>query len=292
MLSQIFSIIAPVFICALVGYCWGRFQQPFDREFVTRLITTISAPCLVFSTFMEVSVEMDSFLSIMSGTLLNVIVVGLIALVILRLLKLDLRAFLPSQMFPNTGNMGLPLCLLAFGDEGLALGITYFAVNSFFHFTLGVAIASGTMSLKSLLRNPMFFTVLLTLTLVFFNIHAPAWIVNTTDLFAGLSIPLMLMALGVSLSQFRISSMHRSLGLAALRLTLGFIVGLGSATLLGLEGASKGVLIIQSTMPVAVFSYLFAYKYQRSPEEVAGTVVLSTLMSFVTLPLLLWFVLP
>jgi len=188
--------------------------------------------------------------------------------------------------------MGLPLCLLAFGDEGLALGITYFAINSFFHFTLGVAISSGTMSLKSLLRNPMFFTVLLTLTLVFFNIHAPAWIVNTTDLFAGLSIPLMLMALGVSLSQFRISSIHRSLGLAALRLVLGFIVGFSSATLLGLESASKGVLIIQSTMPVAVFSYLFAYKYQRSPEEVAGTVVLSTVMSFVTLPLLLWFVLP
>jgi len=292
MLIQIFSIIAPVFICAFLGYCWGKFQQPFDREFVTRIITNISAPCLVFATFMEASIDMQPFLSVMAGTFLNVCIVGLIAFLILRALNFDLHAFLPSQMFPNTGNMGLPLCLLAFGDEGLALGITYFAVNSFFHFTLGVAISRGSLSLQHLARNPMFFTVILTLALVYFNVRAPIWIINTTELLAGIAIPLMLIALGVSLSQFKVSSIHRSLGLAALRLSLGFVVGLSVAQLLELEGAAWGVMIIQSSMPVAVFSYLFAFQNKRSPEEVAGTVVFSTLLSFISLPLLLWFVLP
>mgnify|MGYP003146827945 CR=1 FL=1 len=292
MLYQIFSIIAPVFICAFVGYGWSRLQQPYDREFVTRLITNISAPCLVFATFMEVSVSIQPFLSMMLGAFLNLCIVGLIALAILKALKLDLHAFLPSQMFPNTGNMGLPLCLLAFGEEGLALGITYFAVNSFFHFTVGVAISKGSMTAGSLARNPMFFAVILTLLLVYFDIPVPAWIVNTTDLLAGIAIPLMLIALGVSLAQFRIISINRSLFLALLRLILGFLVGWGVAGLLGLEGAAKGVLILQSAMPVAVFSYLFASQNNRSPEEVAATVVFSTIISFASLPLLLLFVLP
>jgi predicted permease len=292
MLIQIFSIISPVFICAFLGYCWGKFQHPFDREFVTRIITNISAPCLVFATFMEASIDMQPFLSVMAGTFLNVFIVGLIAFLILRVLNFDLHAFLPSQMFPNTGNMGLPLCLLAFGDEGLALGITYFAVNSFFHFTIGVAISRGSMSLKDMARSPMFFTVILTLILVYFNVKAPVWIINTTELLAGIAIPLMLIALGVSLSQFKVSSIRRSIGLSALRLSLGFVVGLSVAQLLGLEGVAWGVMVIQSSMPVAVFSYLFAFQNQRSPEEVAGTVVFSTLLSFISLPLLLWFVLP
>jgi predicted permease len=62
--------------------------------------------------------------------------------------------------------------------------------------------------------------------------------------------------------------------------------------MMGLEGAAKGVLIMQCSMPVAVFAYLFAMRYDRQPQEVAATVVISTVMSFLLLPALLWYVLP
>jgi len=252
----------------------------------------VGAPCLIFSTFMDIELDKEAFLSMAGAAFITMVIFGLIGFVVLRIFKLDQRAFLPGQIFPNVGNMGLPLCLLAFGDEGLALGLTYFTVNIVFGFTVGMSISSGSMSGKELLRNPMFWTVILTVSLVFAGIESPAWIYNTTNLLAGLTIPLMLIALGVSLGQFKITSLKRSISLSVMRLGLGFATGNLIAMLMGLEGAARGILIMQCSMPVAVFAYLFAMRYDRQPEEVAATVVISTVMSFMFLPALLWYVLP
>ena len=68
---------------------------------------------------------------------------------------------------------------------------------------------------------------------------------------------------------------------------MGVAVGFAVAAVFNLDGAARAIVIIQSAMPVAVSSYLFAEKFNRKPEEVAGMVVVSTAVSFVTLPLLL-----
>lgn len=292
MLLTILSVIAPVFICALLGYGWVRRGIDFDTGFVSNLVTGIGAPCLLFSTFMDIDIDLHAFARMVGAALVTLLLFGAIALAVLKACKLDLRVFLPSQMFPNVGNMGLPLCLLAFGDEGLALGLTYFMVNVMFGFTLGMSISSGRLSFRDLLRNPVFHAVWITLAMLLLGLKPPGWIEDTTRLLGGMTIPLMLIALGVSLGRFRISSLKRSIALSALRIVMGFGVGAGVASLLGLDATARGIVILQSSMPVAVFSYLFAVRYQRSPEEVAGTVVISTLLSFLSLPLLLWYVLP
>ena len=292
MLLDILSIISPVFICAVIGFLWMRAGYPFDTPFVSRLVTNVGAPCLIFSTFMEIELDMAAFTEMLGAAFLSIVIFGLAGVAALKSFGLSQRAFLPSQMFPNVGNMGLPLCLLAFGEEGLALGLTYFTVSIVFGFTVGMSISAGSLSLRELRRNPMFYAVLVTMAFVFADLGSPAWLYNTTKLLGGLTIPLMLIALGVSLASFRIASLKRSVSLSLMRLGLGFTVGLGLAALLGLEGAARGVLILQCSMPVAVFSYLFAVRYDRQPAEVAGTVVISTLLSFLSLPLLLWYVLP
>ena len=119
----------------------------------------------------------------------------------------------------------------------------------------------------------------------------PVWISNTVDLLAGVSIPLMLMALGVTIAKLRVRSIQRSVALSALRLGLGFALGVAMAELFGLTGISRGVLILQSAMHVAVMNFLFASRYQCEPEEVAGMIVASTALSFLTLPALLYVVL-
>lgn len=292
MYYEIFSIIAPVFVCALIGYLWVRLQQPFETEFASKIIVYISTPCLIFATFMEVDIDRAAFLELLLAAFVTTMCFGIIAWPILKFLKVDLHAFLPSQMFPNCGNMGLPLCLLAFGDEGLALGITYFTVNAVLHFSIGMSISAGHLSFKNLLRNPIFLAVIITLIMVFNGIKAPVWLYNSAEILGGISIPMMLIALGVSLAQFKITSLKLSLSLSVFRLVVGFIVGVGISALLGLEGAARGVVILQCTMPIAVFSYLFAAQNNRQPEEVAGTVVLSTIISFLTLPVLLLYILP
>ena len=124
MLYDIFAIIAPVFICALIGYTWVKRGHAFETPFVSNLVMNVGAPCLIFSTFMAIDLDKDAFLTMAGAAFVSMMIFGLVGYVVLRICNLDQRAFLPGQIFPNVGNMGLPLCLLAFGDEGLALGLT------------------------------------------------------------------------------------------------------------------------------------------------------------------------
>jgi hypothetical protein len=210
----------------------------------------------------------------------------------IRLAGLDIRVYLPSLMFGNIGNMGLSLCLFAFGEQGLAMAIAYFASLSVLHFTLGIAIVQGV-SQKQILRlfvDPIVLSIAVALFLMTTGIKLPIYIFNSLKLLGDLTIPLMLLTLGVSLSRLRISNLPRSIFFGGLRIGLGFLAGLAAVTLFHLEGNVRGVILIQSSMPVAVYNYLFALRFNRSPDEVAGIVVFSTLLSFLILPPLLLFV--
>ena len=291
MFAELFSIIAPVIICAAIGFLWARSGQPYDTDLVGSLVTNIGAPCLVFSSLLRITVDPRD-LGLMAGMALAAL--GVSAVIgggALKAAGLSGRAFLPPLVFANNGNMGLPLALLAFGETGLALAIAYFATVVVIHFTIGVGYVSGAASPSALLRIPVLYAVAAALAFMITGARAPSWLTNTTGLLGDMTIPLMLITLGVSLSLLRVSGIGRSICLSALRLVMGFSVGVGLAWVFDLEGAARGVVILQSSMPVAVFNYLFAQRYDRSPEEVAGVVVVSTALSFLSLPFLLWFVL-
>ena len=291
MLGDIFTIIAPVILCAGIGFIWAKKGVPYATRFVTTLVTNIGFPCMIFAALVKADLDPR-----MLGTMGLAAVVTLagfvvVAVPLLRLMGAELRAFLPAMMFANTGNMGLPLCLLAFGREGLALGVAYFAVNSVFVFGLGPAIAAGSAKPGELLKIPLLWSALAALAVKLGGVPIPAWMMNTLDLVGAIPIPLMLITLGVALAGLKVSSFGRSLVLSLMRLAIGFGVGWGAAVLLGLEGAARGVVIIECAMPVAVFNFLFATLYDHRPAEVAGTVLISTLISFALLPALMWFVL-
>jgi predicted permease len=216
---------------------------------------------------------------------------GFLGLVTLRLSRLSPNSFLPALMFPNTGNMGLPLALFAFGNEGLALAVVYFACTSTLQFTLGISLASGSMSVSRLLRTPAIYAVVVSLLILTMGWEVPRWVDNTMGILGGLTIPLMLLTLGVSLAQLHVAAIGRNTVLAAVRLVGGFLIGLTIATAFDLPRVAAGVLIIQSSMPVAVFNFLFAKQYGRAYADVAAMVVISTMLSFVMLPLLVLFVL-
>ncbi|MEX2409187.1 MAG: AEC family transporter, partial [Rhodovibrionaceae bacterium] len=176
-------------------------------------------------------------------------------------------------------------------DPGLTFAIVIFMVTAIGNFTIGASLARGSARLSELARMPVLYAVPAGLALVIWDLHLPQWLGNTVELLGGLTIPLMLLALGVSLSRLTMASFTRSFGLSFVRLAGGFAVGVLVAWIFGLEGVARGVVILQATMPTAVFNYLFAERYGRAPSEVAGMVLSSTLLSFATLPLLLWYLL-
>ncbi|MEK9672896.1 MAG: AEC family transporter [Rhodospirillaceae bacterium] len=290
MLGQIFNVIAPVFICAVVGYVWRRQGRAYDTNFVTTLVTSVGTPCLVFDTLIRTRIEPDAFLTMGLASVLSMAIFYPVYSLYLRAIGWSQRAFLGALTYGNVGNMGLPLCLLAFGEHGLALAIAYFTVNVLFLFTCGVAVSAGAGSPGQLLKLPILYAVTLAMLFIFGGIEAPAWLTNTTKILGGLTVPLMLITLGVSLAGLNVTGFRVATAISLMRLGVGFAAGIGLAELLGLEGAERGVLILQCAMPVAVFNFLFAQRYNQQPERVAGSVVISTIISFATLPFLLAFV--
>lgn len=285
--SDITAVMAPVFLIAALGFGWARAGLPYDGAFVTTLMINVATPCLVFATLLRLRFEAAELALVATASLACLLVTAAVAFAVLRVTGLSLRIYLPALIFPNSGNMGMPLCLFAFGDQGLGLAVVFFAVLAVAQFTLGPAIAAGRLDLRQMARTPLIYAVALALLMQALGLDLPRWAANTTTLLGDCAVPIMLLSLGVALARLRVAGMGRALAMSVLRLGLGFAVGLAVAEAMGLEGTMRGVIMLESAMPVAVFNYLWAVRYDTAPEEVAGMVLGSTVLSFVTLPLLL-----
>ena len=291
MYQQLIPIIAPVLICALLGYAWSRSNWPFDREFLTRIIMNIGAPCLILKGMTELQFETADFaLMLLAGLTVLGICAGFGAIALL-LTRQPLRSFLPPVIFGNAGNLGLPLCLFAFGTEGLGLAVAIYLIGSVSQFILGPLFQGHQSAWETVIKTPIIYAAATGIFLLATDTALPEFLGNTVDLLAGLAIPLMLLALGYSLGHFKITRPGVAFGVALFRLGLGFAVGVAVVELYQLTGTMRGVVIIESSMPVAVFNYLLAARYQRHPEDVAGAIVISTVISFITLPPLILFAL-
>ncbi|SYX90643.1 Transporter [Pseudomonas reidholzensis] len=287
MLASLFAVLAPVFIVAGIGYAWARSGIDYPTEFIARLVMTVGTPALVLSTLSRTRLDQAAFTSMALACVLCMLGMALLGFIVSRLSGLDWRVLLPAFMYPNTGNMGLPISLYAFGEQGLALAVAFFLALSIFQFTLGIAVSGGATSLKGLVRNPIVISLAGSMPIIFLQWELPTWLANTADLLGGMTIPLMLLTLGVSLASIRLQHLGSGLLLGGLRIVLGGAVGWGVGEVLGLETLEKAVLVLQSSMPVAVFNYLLAVRANRSPELVANLVMCSTMLSFVWLPVVL-----
>jgi predicted permease len=285
------EIVAPVYLCAGLGWLWVRTGRPYDTALMTDLVMLVGAPCLTFSSLTGGEVRGAVLLEMMGGVFLATTTMALIAATLLRVLGLPLGTYLAPLTFGNTGNMGIPICYFAFGPEGLALAICFYATTAFLQFTAGQCMWSGRVSFSELVRAPLIWASLLAGGVLAADVEVPRWILRTTTLMGDFTIPIMQFTLGVSLARLELRSLPRSLGLASVKLTMGASVGAAVGWLLGFEGVAFGVMVLDCAMPVAVFNYMFASRYDRSPSEVASVIVLSTLLAFVMLPILLSLVL-
>ena len=287
MIEVILGVMAPVALIIAVGTLWDRLRQPFDAAFVGGLVYYIGGPCLTYATL--VNYEFTSGVQHLAlAAVAALVFCGVVGAIALRLLRLDLRSYLNCIMFPNLGNMGLPVALFAFGEPGLALAVVVFTIGSVTHSSVGIWIASGRLAPTELLKAPLLYATLLAL-LGQGGLEPPVSVLRAVELLGGVTIPLMLLSLGVSLSRLKISNTQRAVTLAGLRLGIGLAGGLLVAWAFALSPLERGVLLTSAVMPVAVFNYLLAERFRTAPEDVAGGVALSTLASFVILPLVLAF---
>src|SRR5262245_58942625 len=215
----------------------------FDSVFLTDIATNIGTPCLVAHSLM--TLEIDPAALAQMGIAVLTAVGGFLVLgfLVLRVMKLSINSYLPALTFPNTGNMGLPLALFAFGKEGLALAVVYFSCTVTLQFTLGISLSAGCLSLSRLVRTPRIYAVAVSAAVLLLGLELPVWIENTIGVLGDITIPMMLLTLGVSLAQLKVNGLGRNLVLSLVRLGGGFVIALIVAHLYSLPATAAGVLI-------------------------------------------------
>ncbi len=289
LLLQVLQIVSPVFLLAAVGYGWVRLGWNYDVEFVTRLSMTLSIPCLIFMALIRSDIDPMVLRDTILATLAAYLAVGAIVWALLRIGGMDQATFWAPLSFGNTGNIGLPVALFAFGQAGFDFAVVIFAVMAILSFTFGVWVVAGGGSPVNAIREPLVWGTLLGSLFLIMGWSVPDWTAATLDLVGQMAIPLMLITLGVAISRLQPRSLGRAFWLCLAKLAICISVPVAVGVFFDLPAPAFGVLVLQVATPVAVTSYMLATKYKARPDEVAGLVVVSTLMSVVAIPSLLAF---
>lgn len=285
----VLQIVAPVGVLAAVGFGWVRLGYEYRMEFVTRLGMTLAVPCLIFTALMESQIDPGALAAVSLAAVLAYGVLTVVFWALVRVAGLDRRTYLAPLIFGNTGNLGLPLALFAFGETGLGLAIVIFAVMAVWSFTFGVWLVAEAGSPLRVLKEPIVGATLLGALFLWQGWQTPLWITNALDLIGQMAIPLMLITLGVAVARLSPGRLGRAVWLSLLRTAVCIGVAALSARALGLDPVASAVLILQVSTPVAVTSYMLAAKYGADADAVAGLVIVSTVLSVATLPLTLGF---
>jgi predicted permease len=288
------QIILPVVLVASCGYALGR-RRLTDIAPVTALAVTVLVPGVVFDSLARAALPWDVLARLALHVVLQLIVLGALASLAARVLGWGGEgrgALLLSTLFPNAGNVGLPLSLFAFGAPGLAIAGGWFALASVASSTLGVFIAAraragAMLALRRLPRLPIIWAVVAGIAVNVMRWPLPAPLAKTSQLLAHGSLAVLLLLLGLQLSRLRVREEAAGAALAtALRLFAAPPIAWLLGRLVGLHGLPLAVAVVEASMPTAVTSALWAMEFDARPKLVAAAVVLSTLVGIVTLTVL------
>jgi malate permease and related proteins len=285
----VMEIVAPVALLGIIGFVWVKCGFDYRLEFVTRMSMTLAVPCLIFTALMKTQLDAGALTALSLASAMAYGVLTLLFLALTGVMGLDRRTYLAPLIFGNTGNIGLPLALFAFGQPGLEYAIVVFAVMIVWSFTFGVWVVAGGGPPTRVLREPAVGATLLGAIFLWQGWHTPLWLTRSLDLIGQMAIPLMLITLGVAVARLTPGRISRAIWLSVLRAVVCVGVAWLAGFLLGLNPVALAVLILQVSTPVAVTSYMLAEKYGADADAVAGLVIVSTVLSIITLPLTLGF---
>ena len=288
---KLFEVLFPVFFVIGIGYYLGKNNPKIDTTFITNFAANIGTPAMIIFAVTSTGITFDIFKDYFWYYLLAIICFALIGIPTLFLLKTkDIVRELPPLILPNTGNMGVPICLFAYGSEGLGVSAAITSLIILFHFTLGVFLADRKFNLNVILKNPPFYAILISAFILFYDINLPVFVINTTEWLMFATIFLILMSLGIALTRLKVFSLNKAIICSCVRMLIGPFVGLGLIYYFDLSGFAAGVLLIQCSMPSAVLNYLVAsiYSPKKIIDSVASTIVVSTIMSFITVPIVVF----
>ena len=288
---KLIDVIFPVFFVIGIGFYLGKKDPKINTDLITNFAANIGSPAMIFYSITTTGVTLSIFLEYFVYSLIIISAFSIIGILFLIILQKDYISELPPLILPNTGNIGLPLCLFAYGTAGLGVASAIASVVILLHFTIGVLLAKKSFSLKILIKNMPIYGILVSVLFLYFEWDVPGYVENTTFLLTYATIFLILMSLGIALAKLKVVSWTHASILGAVRVIIGPFIGFGLIKFFNLDGFAAGVLLIQSCMPSAVLTYLVGsmYSEKRVVDSVASVIVTSTVMSFFTIPIVVYY---
>ncbi len=287
---KLFEVLFPVFFIIGIGYFLGKKKSNIDTAFITNYSSDYGAPALFLFAITSSGVTFSVFSEYFIYSVIALFSFALIGIIFLFFMKKDISRELPPFFLPNTGNMGIPICLFAYGSLGMGVAAAISSLVVLLHFTVNIFLASRKFDIKILLKSPSTYAVIIAVTFLYFDTAMPKFVLNTVMLLGYTMIVLILMSLGISLTQLKVFSLRNSLISSVGRVIIGPIIGFLIIKVFNLSGFGAGVMLIQSSMPSAILTYLIASMY--SPKEIvdniSSMIVVSTLMSLITVPIIVF----
>jgi predicted permease len=290
LLYRIVAVVFPIFSIVALGYIYSRYYRP-DMSTGNRINMDVFTPALIFDIMSASDFELASYVSLAGAGSLVILGSGLIAWPLARLFDFQWKTFVPPMMFTNSGNMGVPLILLAFGEAALPAAIVLFALENFLHFTLGQQLISHRASMINLLKNPMVIATIAGIGFSLAGIQLSETVRLPVHMLGQISIPLMLFSLGARLTEIDFKDWKIGAISALVCPLSGLLIAILILPLFALPAAQVSILLLFSILPPAVLNYIVAEQFNQQPQLVAAMVLMGNLSSLVTIPIILWFIL-
>jgi len=287
---KLFEVLFPVFFIVGIGYFLGKQKSDIDTTFITNYSANFGAPALFIFAITSSGVTYQVFSEYFIYSIIALTCFAIIGVIFLFFMKKDISRELPPFFLPNTGNMGIPICLFAYGSLGMGVAAAISSLVVLLHFTVNIFLASKKFDIKIIFKSPSTYAVIVAVVFLYYDLEMPKFVINAVMLLGYTMIVLILMSLGVSLTQMKVFSIRSSLISSIGRVIVGPIIGFILIKIFNLSGYAAGVLLIQASMPSAILTYLIASMY--SPKEIvdniSSMIVVSTLMSLITIPIIVF----
>jgi len=292
-MSIILQSVLPVAFIIIIGYIAGK-KLTMERSTLSQLSVYILAPALVTDSFYRNSVGGDvTFRFLLAYAIISLILyIGILIFTKLKNLSTENnRNLFAILLCPNNGNMGLSISAFALGEEGLARAVIYMIGSSVVLFGVLPAVLKGESIIKGVnmtLRLPLIWAMILGVTLHLTNVTIPFNLGKSLEWLGISSIPIALLILGMQLTntRFRFNFTHFLASLS--KLAIAPVVAYGVGKIMALEGIDLQILVLQTAMPTAVNTAVMMEEFGTDATMISRTIILSTLMSFITIPIVIF----
>jgi predicted permease len=284
------SPVIPVFLLIAAGFVFAHWKK-ISLAAVTEIVVYLGTPSLVFSSLASKPLFAGDIIELSAGILLIFVAVGLLIRLYFLLWSFSSRGFTLPTLFMNAGNMGIPLALFAFGQEGMQRATLLYVIITFLQYSLGIYILNGRGNWTEIFRLPLIYAAIAGISFNLAQIKIPELLLQPVIMLGQATIPIMLISLGYRLHEVESLQLGHALGGALLRIFGGFAAANIAVHLISAEGVNRQVLLLYGALPAAVVNFILTEKYRQDPGLAASIVVLSTFISVFTIPLVFWTIL-